>query len=215
MNTNREIIGNGLYGVVYRYTNDKCLKYITNNSSTNLDAIKEIKDANLLSFYKIYKLLFDKYQEFNGYIMKYYDSRYVDILTMPSSYTLDNFSDMLHDVQILSEKGIYMRDMHSENVIMDNNNITIIDADNYTYLNNDDLLEKNMKALRYLFYDIYMDSVHRHHNMSKQEYNMIRLLFNHKEDESLYKDLKNYKYPIDYIKKKSLEPIKYVMKKGV
>ena len=215
LNTGSGVIGYGLYGIVYKYGEDKCLKYITTPIACNEKVIKEIMQADLSSFYKIYKLLFDRHHDFNGYIMKYYDNPEIDILMMPTSYTLDNYYGILKDAEVLSDKGIYMHDMHSENVILGSDKMTIIDVDNYMYVDTDEITNINVKAVKGAFYDIYADCVRRHHSLTKEEYNALRTIFGSASDASVYEELKNYKYPLDYIKKKSLTPIKYVMKKGI
>ena len=122
----RGIIKHGLYGIVYKIGKDKCLKYITNDSKSNPEVIEEIMKLDLESFYKIYKLLYDRDGYFSGYTMKYYYSEDIDILIMPTDYTLDNFARIERDVKKISEKNILVDDLHIENVILNRNEFIII-----------------------------------------------------------------------------------------
>ncbi len=215
MNTGRGIIGYGLCGVVYPYGEGKCLKYITSGAYTNFGVIKDIKELALKQFYKIYTLLFNRNHDFNGYIMKYYQSEDIDILTMPIAYTLDNLSGIIQDTKVISEANILFRDLHSENIIFNNNGMTIIDVDNFDYSQIESPLEFNIDLVYGLFRNIYIESLVKNHKGSLEAAIVIRNLINNKARNLVYDELKGYKYPIDYIKKKSLEPVKYVMKKGV
>ena len=210
---NRGIINYGEYGIVYKLSEDKCIKYVTNDSSAHPEVLKKIMDMDLKSFYKIYKLLHDKYDYFAGYIMKYYNSEEIDITTMPVSYTLDNFRDICYDTTKLSDSKIYMKDTHMDNVIINRDKTIIIDADNFHFTDNEYLQKMNMERIYNLFIEMYIDHIHKYHKPTMDELRVIRRLFN--ETKNIYDELSGYKYPIDYIKKKSLEPFTYVMKKGM
>ena len=211
--THMGILGYGLYGVVYKIGKDKCLKHITNDSRSNSEVIEEIMKLDLESFYKIYKLLYDRDGYFSGYTMKYYDGEDIDILLMPTDYTLDNFAKMERDIKKISEKNIFVDDLHTENVILNRNELIVIDVDNYTFSTNENLLNSNITEVYRLFKELYIESMIKNYSETVDELRVIRQLF--KSNNNIYDELKGYKYPIDYIKKKSLEPVKYVMKKGM
>lgn len=209
----RGILGYGLYGVVYKIGNDKCLKHVTNGSRSNSEVIEEIMKLDLESFYKIYKLLYDRDGYFSGYTMKYYDGEDIDILLMPTDYTLDNFAKLERDIEKISEKNIFVDDLHTENVILNRNELIVIDVDNYTFSTSKNLLNSNITEIYRLFKGLYIENMIKNYSETVDELRVIRQLF--KSNNNIYDELKGYKYPIDYIKKKSLEPVKYVMKKGM
>ena len=211
LNTENGIVGYGLYGVVYKINEDTCLKYITNDHNSHPEVIKTIMKLDLASFYKIYKLLYDCNNDFSGYIMKYYEEEEIDITTMPTDYTLDNLNNINKDIKTITDNGILLKDLHSGNSIINNDKITIIDVDNSMFYCDENLLKKNIQLIYSLFKEIYIDHIEKSHLVTLDELRTIRKLFNY--DNSIYNELKNYKYPIDYIKKKSLEPTKYTMRK--
>ena len=212
---NWELVGSGLYGTVYQIDNNVCLKHISYPFNTNKEIIKEFMKLDLPSFYKIYKLLFDKYNEITGYIMKYYKNEEIDIMTMPIEYTLDNLASMLKDIRIISEKNILVEDAHTDNVILNNDRIIIIDVDNYSLSQRCDILNKNIYSIYSLFQNIYVESMLKYYEVTNEELIVTRKLFYGKDIDYIYNELSNYKYPIEYVRKKSLEPIKYVMKKDI
>ena len=156
---NWELVGSGLYGTVYQIDNNVCLKHISYPFNTNKEIIKEFMKLDLPSFYKIYKLLFNKDKGITGYIMKYYKNEEIDIMTMPIEYTLDNLASMLKDIRIISEKNILVEDAHTDNVILNNDRIIIIDVDNYSLSQRSDILNKNIYSIYSLFQNIYVESM--------------------------------------------------------
>ena len=215
INLNRGIIGYGLYGVVYQLGTDKCLKYISNDSYSHPEIIKEIMNMDLNNFYKIYKILYDNDNYFSGYIMKYYENIELDILSSQVDYTLSNFYNLTKDIEKISNKFILLKDMHSENIILDKDKIIVIDIDNSIFSLNSNIYLNNIISLYNLFKNLYIDQINKYHKHTLDELSVIKRLFTYRSNYNIYDELKNYKYPIDYIKKKSLEPVKYIMKKGM
>ena len=209
---NGETLSKGFLGEVYKLDDNTCLKYIS-NSLTDIDVIKEIVSLDLESFYKIYQIFYNRFGEIGGYTMKYYREEKIDILALPVEYALDNFSKIIKDSKKLTDKYIVMGDLHPGNVIMDKNNITVIDADNY-YFTKDSVSYANSKWLLRLFEGLFTEALENYHIATYDNYRIIHNIFGQDLDR-MFTELSNYKYPIDYIKKKSLEPVKYVMKKGM
>ncbi len=203
-------LGEGLiYSDVYKISDEVCLKvFKTISDDINFDVLSLIKDLELSHFYIIYDFLFNKTGKFNGYTMKYYPGKTIDILTMPTSYTLDNFSSIYNSILKLTDNGIVVSDLHSGNVITDENNITVIDADLYyklCFIDKIKLQYKNISALIYLFKDLYFESLDEFHKDCDVNacVSTIRNLFepmNALNIDKVYKKLTRYKYPIDYIK---------------
>ena len=124
-------IDRGHTGLVYKIDDDTCLKYTTSYRLHQWYTLSKLMELNLDNFYKIYKILFDSNGDYSGYLMKYYQNELIDILTMPTEYTLDNFYRLSNTVNKISNNEIVMYDLHDGNVIMNKNDIIIIDADFY------------------------------------------------------------------------------------
>jgi len=89
------------------------------------------------SFCELYDLLYDeKLMTVLGYTMKYYEKMIDNILTMPISYVLDNFSLIYDAITKLTEECIRVVDLHAGNIIVTENGMIIIDYDKYYYDNN-------------------------------------------------------------------------------
>lgn len=197
-------IDRGHTGLVYKIDDDTCLKYTTSYRLHQWYTLSKLMELNLDNFYKIYKILFDSNGDYSGYLMKYYQNELIDILTMPTEYTLDNFYRLSNTVNKISNNEIVMYDLHDGNVIMNKNDIIIIDADFYDeeYTSNIEKIKiDNYELLLYLFKDLYKINLEEHFTNYTEEYRVILDLFS--KNENIYQKLKDYKYPIDYIKSKT------------
>ena len=197
-------IDSGSTANVYRITDDTCLKYIPASSMYDYSIIEKIMELDLPNFYKIYKILFEYPGCFSGYLMKYYQKEKINILTMPTDYTLDNFYKISKAINILTDNAIVARDMHSGNVVMDKNNITIIDIDYFDFeygLKDEVIKRNNYRCLMNLFYELYKEELCFYDGDLINATKVIINLFSpFQEERMFYKKLDGYKYPIDYIK---------------
>ena len=193
----------GECGYVYRIDDDKCLKLFSEFYMFELDVMKGIRELQLDSFYKIYDLLFDGHKRFNGYTMEYYKPENINILTMPTYYTLDNLFRIYRDFKRLSKAMIYAYDCDSHNVIMDSKNITVIDADIYYFRKDDDkniIFKDNYAILLNLFKSLYREQIRLLGFSCKDIEDLLDYLFDeHKQLNNVEKKLIKYKYPIDYV----------------
>ena len=184
------------------FMNDKDVLKLFWYNICNDKVLKIIKDLKLDNFYEIKDLLYDKNNLFIGYIMKYYENMNIDILTMPVDYTLDNLYFLRKSINILSDNNILAGDLRYDNVILNEDKIIVIDADEYI-LNNfysfEKLRDSNLFFLNTLFTSIYTESCKIYHN--DIDLNKINYLFNMSDSNNIHKSLKKYKYPIDYLKK--------------
>lgn len=201
------VIGRGGQSKVYKISEEKCLKKLFGFG--NYEILKLIRDLKLPSYYIIYDLLFNKRSILKAYIIEYYVSEEIDILTMPVDYTLYNFFSILDSVMVLTENNVYVSDLHEDNVIMNSNGITVIDTDLYTknrFFYADELLSKNVSAVRCLFKNLYFSSLNDYHDGEIKESISPKVndLFNINNVGDAYntvKKLSKYKYPIDYMKR--------------
>lgn len=208
--TDRKIEEGKIYSNIYKVSEEECIKIFKNTSDElTLEILSLIRDLNLPSFYSIHDFYFDRNRDFKAYTMEYYKKDNIDILTMPTDYTLSNLYAIYNDIERLTDENVVVSDLHSGNVILNRDGITVIDADLYYQLFNAErykLERKNLLALIYLFKDLYFGALDTFHNGSDTSiyFDSIRNLFDSYDADSIhrvYKKLSRYKYPIDYISK--------------
>lgn len=200
-------IGGEEYGNVFKISEDVCLKVYKRGKLVNKEILMFIKNLKLKNFYEIYEFLYNKSGDFKAHTMKYYLPEEVDILTMPVDYTLDNLYNLFISVSILTDNNIFVSDMHTGNAVIDYNNITVIDTDIYTFnqfFSVGRLEQKNLFALRYLFTEIYMESLIKFHSdlssyINREQIGGIFSFYDNISLDKTYKKLSRYKYPIDYL----------------
>lgn len=193
----------GSNGTIHRISSDICLKWFTDDNYYDIDTIKTIKALELANFYKIYKLLYDKLNNFSGYTMKYYEPEEFDILSMPVDYTLANLTTIAKSLTHLSAKKIYAIDLFEANTVRNKNRITIIDADGYKHRSKDkikDVYRYNLRALYRLMSEIYFNDLVAYHHPFYIDKEIIDSLFDYSlTPNEVCKKLTRYKYPIEYI----------------
>lgn len=212
----------GFFGKIYLTDDNKCFKVfkqpLEREESLDFeeDTFNEIKELKLDNFYELYDLYYnEELTQILGYLSRYYQSENIDILTMPTDYTLNNLCLLYNSFKKLSEHNIYTNDMHSNNVIVNRSNIIVIDVDLY-YKGETieegfplDVFRENISNLNDLFLDIYFSSLNNHIFSSKYDkINMARkiqrlfTMTTTSSVEPIIKKLIKYKYPIDYLRKK-------------
>lgn len=209
-------IGEGEYGRVYLTSDNKCLKIfkesISRKDKMSLDEdvfniIRELKPKNI---YTLGDLYYNKsLTRILGYLSEYYSKEDINVLTMPVDYTFDSLCSIYNSFVLLSEHNIWVSDVGQQNVILNNNGITIIDTDFYyinTYRNKSAIKQSNMYALRELFTCIYINSLTEVDAGKRVRMaDKIERLFMPVDTfgvEPIIKKLIKYKYPIDYLQKR-------------
>jgi hypothetical protein len=215
----KEVVGSGNYGTVYRYDDDKVIKFANSRGDSNqYNAVSIIKNLSLPNFYKLYDVLSctdGDVKTFGGTIARYYPSEDLDLFLMPSDYLLDNFNSLYNSMVLLGSSKISIFDLNPRNVICNSSGIYVIDVDLYQQMMAAfpwDLSMRNCFALkRCLFYDLLLRNYFRHHfgevegSKSKLVDDAIYDLLNlsNKEDPMVFNaTLSEYRYPIDYVKRK-------------
>lgn len=218
----------GFFGKVYLTDDNKCLKVFKQPliRGTILDfeedTYNEIRKLKLDNFYELYDLYYNKeLTQILGYLSKYYQSEDIDILTMPTDYTLNNLCLLYNSFKKLSEHNIFTNDIHFGNVIINSKEIVVIDTDLYykvgpagekltpNILKEKSILNDNISNLSDLFIDIYLSSLSNYSFSGKYDRvdiaEKIQKLFTMNATsgiEPVVKKLAKHKYPIDYLKKK-------------
>ena len=168
-----QFIDCGVQGNIYRLDDGRCLKCFNRRCSIDEKAFRIIAEMNLANFYKIYEILYKRKIiecKFASYVMEYYEKDLdFDILFMPIEYTLMNFYNIFDSVNKLSEKGIFVSDLHSKNVIINKEAITVIDVDMYTeskLFSKENLIRKNSLAVYSLFRRLYYNALCKYYYSS-------------------------------------------------
>lgn len=170
-----QLINDGKQGKVYRISEDICLKeYCEDNDVKGIfDDVNVKFDIEMFGYFKnnynrtcmckLYDLLYDKdISNVVGYTMKYYKDSVDNIVNMPISYLIDNFSLIYDLVNRLTCECIRIVDLHYGNIINTSDGMVIIDYDKYRfdYDTSRDVLEYiNKSALMSTFYGIFKNSL--------------------------------------------------------
>jgi len=213
-----EEIGRGENGIVYR-SGDKAVK-VLNSPDNGLvrNVVSIIKRLNLRNYYKLFDILSSNRfisRNFAGTVSKYYPNEVVDISEMPMDYLLDNFYALCRSHEILADNSVLVNDLHSKNVILGNDEITVVDVDLYTKMhsvNTNSIKASNIYALKSLiFRDLLRDHYIKFHRdevyFSSYKFNTaIRELVipdttNIGSKENIGKILSKYKKPVDYVRR--------------
>ena len=195
---------------IYRIDNNTCLKWFNESTYCNEMVFKLITKMHLNGFYNIYDMLYNEEGNFVGYTMEYYNKENIDILTMPSEYTINNIYKLYYSIQSLNKQGIVINDLHDRNVILRKKDIIIIDVDMYKFYNknsNQRIEYMNLCSLNTLFrylYDYSLENISKTYNDYATGKKVIAELFQGDTDIfDVHRKLLKYKYPIDYIKETS------------
>lgn len=209
-------IDEGEYGRVYLTSNNKCLKIFKQSISRKdkmsfdedvFNIIRKLKPKNI---YTLGDLYYNKsLTRILGYLSEYYSKEDINILTMPVDYTFDNLYSLYDSFVLLSEYNIRISDACPQNVILNNNGITIVDTDFYyidTNSNKSAIKKSNIYDLGELFAWIYMRSLEEI-DFDKRSAMIAKIerLFMPIDTfgvEPVIKKLAKYKYPIDYLHKR-------------
>lgn len=205
----------GANGYVYQFGND-CIKFVPVSSICK--CILRVKNISNKNLYKILDLYYKKDYTSSGfdfnfaaYSSIYYQSDNRDIYSVPTDYVTDNFRDLISLCYILADNGIEINDLHANNVILQNNNIVIIDADDF-YLHDDlnkmkiDYIRNaNITEIRFLLFDL-LYCLTNDTTLCDYENSLVELFLNNK-DYSLSDVL------LDIDKSKSRNIYEYVKKK--
>lgn len=196
-------IGGGSYSRVYMLPNDSCIKVFKEiDNGIDKNNLSFINNLKLDNFYQINDFLFDGNNNFAAYTMNYYRPSNDSILLMPTMYTLDNLNTIGKSIGVLTDNHIFIPDLHSDNVITGDNNITVIDTDIYAkslFFDKDKLEVRNYRALYCLFKMLYKEALYCGFKYCDDDIDNINNLFDYNNADNV-KTLRRYKYPIDYIR---------------
>ena len=209
-------IDEGEYGRVYLTSDNKCLKIFKQSISRkdkmsfDEDAFNIIRELKPKNIYTLGDLYYNRtLTRILGYLSEYYSKEDINILTMPVDYTFDSICSLYDSFILLSEHNIHVSDACPQNVILNNEGITIVDTDFYyidTNSNKSAIKKSNIYDLGELFSWIYMNS------LKETDFNKRSAMIDKIEKlfmpigtfgvEPVIKKLAKYKYLIDYLQKR-------------
>lgn len=184
---------------VYSLNEKECIKTEIDTSLVSLSTLKCIQDLNLPGMYQIKQYLFNQKSIFKAYIMKYYPKESINFFLTSIDYTLENYIRFRKIAEELTKKGVLITDLHTGNVIINYDGMTIIDTDLYIiseYVSPTKIAINNLHALRYIFRELYLENWIAYYGSSNIP--NIKELFDINPDETV-KRLKKYKRPLDIV----------------
>lgn len=141
----------------------------------------------------------------DAYTYKFVGEDNIDILTMPTDYTLDNLSEIEKLIEHLTSLHIQVLDLKRDNSLLTNDRIILIDPDLF---NKCDIAMDNLKAhnnimLMILFKSIFLLSLSGDKSIIKGIYRLFEIEdFNSQSlSYEVSRKLTGYKRPIDYLRR--------------
>ena len=204
----RPVVGDGAESIVYQYDEDKVIKLFNSvGTSSDYNTMMTIKNLRLPNFYHSYDLVSPNREgskKYAGNISRYYQSEEIDVLEMPTEWLLKNYYGLREAAIKLGENRILIFDSGIHNAIVNNEGITMIDADLYTkhsYI----CVKENLESLNLeLFYDLFYKGYTSFHEIEDEEaFNdaLDGLFFEDIESgktKNFVKILSRYSKPIEY-----------------
>lgn len=205
---------------VYRYNEDKILKIYNDTTLTRLsydvfNIIRHIDNPNFIKIYNVYKSRNNVFSAFFGnlydsvlksyiidaYISMFYQKEDIDILNEPIDYTLSNFNELFKLFDIFTENQIEARDCVCVNTVFTKDRVIIIDPDRFrkSYWDKEHLKNLNRRELLKLFKNIYLVQCSYKYMFGIMDLFDLDDTFDMAYQ--LSKNLRGYKYPIDYLTK--------------
>lgn len=195
----------GSHAKVYRIGKDRCLKkFNIFPFKYDMEMFDIFLESDLANFYKIYELLYNRKIRLDAYDMKFYKEDVFNIIDIPTDYILDNFSSILMSINILSRKGIQVRDLIPINLIFSKDGITVIDVDSYRRLKDcdkDELAAKNELALVKVLQELMLANLIGYYSDDENIGKYLRAndgLFRTNKFSDISKKLVRCKTPMDY-----------------
>jgi len=174
-NADNSFVVAGTQSKVFRLEKDVCLKLYNEEDANksifddsgvkfNIEMFDYFKDGyGNTNMGKLYDLLYDeKIVTVLGYTMKYYEEMIENVLNLPVTYILDNFSLIYDLVMRLTDECIRVVDLHSGNIINTDSGIFVIDYDKYYFdrdTSKDILSYINRSALVFTFIGLLKNSL--------------------------------------------------------
>lgn len=181
----------GSQGLIYKW-NDECIKFyyseqprcIKIHTKKNFEFYKWL---NLENYCKLHEEFYREpnLKKIGAYTMEYYEPSDISLLDMPIEYIIENFEIQYRNSMILAENKISTHDLHEKNIIIGDNNMTVIDFDSYykeNILSYRSVLRKNTIILLNLMKKLYLLELKKRNLNNQNNAKIIENLFSFNED---------------------------------
>ncbi len=199
---NKDDVRHGTYGKIYPYNDNKCLKVFNNVGFHRPDPIITIKELSLPNFYKISDLLYNEDFKYIGYIADFYKPDDFNILD-DKEYLVNAVNNIFNGIVTLTNRGFLVVDLHTGNVIVNKDGITVIDCDDYVKTNNDNMdtnIYRYKSMIKTLLYD-YLTKYNVKDLMGAYQKLVDLVDINSLNIDHFNNVMRRYKKPIDYFHK--------------
>lgn len=202
------LLGKGMFGKVYKASDETCLKCFNYEQKQNERPLKIIRDLSLPSFYDIYSFYYTGEEGLIGYLMKFYPKEDIDILGIHKDYLLKNFEQMYEDFGLISQNSMDIVDLNYNNIIFTEEKMIIIDADLYRLSNSSNAFTKKMnkKHLLFLYINLIIRQLTIKYGYDERKLSLIKdELVNFfydkvKNPRAFERKLKEFERPIEFIR---------------
>lgn len=191
-----------IYDGIYRLGEDKCIKMLDDEHNVDIDLMKTVRELRIVGLYQLREFLFDREDNFRAYMMDYYKKENIDFFSQQVDYTIYNYLKLERAMIRLGDNLICVNDLHDGNVILNNQDIVLIDIDNYYWGNKEkkeEIKRYNLNRLRELFVDLYKVDLWYYYGDYKDVNDKIDEVFT--SSDKMIKTLSKYKYPGEYFLK--------------
>lgn len=198
----------GKQGIICKYKDKKCIKFYYREQPIGLKKHKKktfnyFKELDLKNYCKLHEAFFrdPHLKTIGAYTMDYYKNS-SSILDMPTEYLLYNFQIHYENVKIISEDKIIMGDLHKNNVIVGDDDITIIDFESYYkeyFLPYKTILKENTIILLNLMTSLYYEELKKRNILNNNSIYVLDNLFYYTDEpvKTLSKKLSGKRKTID------------------
>ena len=165
-----EWIGEGRCANIYRLDDIVLKKYkldcsyryfLSKNVFERLKKIHLPNIVTLLEYYYSYPGRLYHMLPFDGYTMKYVDSKDLNILYESTNYLLETITSLEKTCFLLAKNKIAIHDAHHSNIIFHENGATIIDIDLFNICNFSSIKRISLNNSKELFYYIKSELQHQ------------------------------------------------------
>ncbi len=201
------VIGAGSYGVIYDNYDGTATKVIRAKTLAP-DVLIKIKELNLENFYKILGINIGNNAIGKPYVKAYRMNIIKDdnkfLINSDIDFFITNVNVLLNGLKVLSENYILANDLHSDNLIVNNEGINVIDCDLYKYIpeyTQEMIYNDNISKLHEAIKDLLLEELQFVSKLRLLKRIKLKNLFEEKTFEEIYKELENSNSILEYIKK--------------
>ena len=132
---NKDVYKEGTFGKIY-HDGDKCYKVFNNAELFKIDPFLTLDTLSLPNFYRIMDFLYNNQYIFTGYTSKFIKEDHFNILS-DKNYFLRGVNNIHDGIIAFTNNHFEVSDLHVGNILVNKEDMTMIDVDNYKRVDND------------------------------------------------------------------------------